>query len=173
MSSVASSTVGRAGPRRSPRQFPAAARKRTFSASVSTTSNGSLPRVTLAEWQVPSLSDFHSSKAGSPIELDVILQRHFPTGRDQSGGSSGNGARLHRATTTGSRRTSLVPKRDTSVYPRRMSALPPLPALEKEDEVDVSRRPGIRGILSTVTSRLDSKDPCMRRREHPVQLLCI
>jgi len=164
MSSAASSPVGRAG-HRSLRSRPPTVRRRTFSNSVmTTTSSGSLPRVTLAEWQVPSLSDLHSSNAGSQVDLDAIIRRHFSPLRRNSGSTSDDVPKLRRSSTAASRRAAVGISQTSPVYPRPVSILPPLPP-KREGEAFISRRSQTRAFRSDVAPRPDPQETSIRRRE--------
>jgi hypothetical protein len=168
MSSAASSPVGRAG-LRNPRNRPSFVRRRTFSNSITTTtSNGSLPRVTLAEWQVPSLSDLHSSNAGSQIDLEAIIRYHFSAPRRNSGSTSADVPRLHRASTTTSRRAAVRVSQNSPTFHRPISVIPP-PTSNREEGANISRRPQTRGFLSNITSRPDPQGTSILRRECSLQ----
>jgi hypothetical protein len=164
MSSAASSPMGRAG-HHNLRHRPSTVRRYTFSTSITTTtSNGSLPRVTLAEWPVPSLSDLHSSNAGSQIDIEAVIRHIFSNSTRNSSSTSAEGPTLYRTSTAASRRAAVKFYQNSPAYSQPM-AFGPSPTRKRGEEADISRRPQTRRFLSDTTPRLDPQEFSILRRE--------
>lgn len=172
MSSTATSLVPWAGPHHTRRNRPPPVRRRSLSTVTTTTSNASHAGVTLAEWEVASISELHSSQAPSPIDFEAAFKPYVRLRSQSLINSSSNMPRFRRPPAARGDRVVADSTSNLPLYPRRLSTLPPLPD-QKEEEPDKSRKFGMKGLLSTITSRLDPKESSSRRRESALKLTVI